>query len=197
MAMEDAMTKQEAGESAGRSLSPVPADVTLKIWDPFVRVFHWFLVGGLAVNYFELVRAGKLAHQVIGYVVLGLVAGRILWGLIGTRHARFADFVRAPRQIVAFLRQMATHRDPRYLGHNPAGGAMVLALLLATLLVGTSGWLCRTDWFFGVKWMKEAHEVLANALLALAGLHMFGVLHACWRHRENLVLSMVTGRKRR
>ena len=102
----------------------------------------------------------------------------------------------SPRRILAHLGDLLRHRDGRYLGHNPAGGAMVVTLILVTLLVGVSGWLTRTDWFFGVKWIEEAHEILANAMLALVVLHVLGVIHACWRHRENLVLSMVTGRKR-
>lgn len=197
MTMEDAVAKRRMKRMSGTPPSPVAAASHLRIWDPFVRVFHWLLVAGFAANFFELVRPGKSTHQVIGYVILGLIAARLVWGLIGPRHARFADFVRAPRQILDHLRQIVRSRDGRYLGHNPAGGAMIVALLLATAAVGATGWLSRTDWFFGVKWMGEAHEVLANAMLALVILHVLGVVHACWRHRENLVLSMVTGRKRR
>lgn len=195
MTMEDAVTKRGTKSMSGTSPTPEAAP-RLRIWDPFVRVFHWLLVAGFAANFFELVRAGKTAHQVIGYVVLGLIAARLVWGLVGPRHARFADFVRAPGHVVDHLRQMVRHRDRRYLGHSPAGGAMIVALLLAIVAVGATGWLSRTDWFFGIKWMEEAHEILANALLALVILHVLGVIHACWRHRENLVLSMVTGRKR-
>jgi cytochrome b len=172
------------------------ASMTLRIWDPFVRVFHWLLAIGFAVNFFELVRPGKYPHRVIGYVILGLIAARLIWGLIGSRHARFADFVRAPSKVLAHLRAIARNRDRRYLGHNPAGGAMIVMLLLTTLAVGATGWLSRTHWFFGVKWMEEAHEILANTMLALVIVHVLGVVHACWRHRENLVLSMLTGRKR-
>lgn len=195
MKMEDAVTKRWTKRMYGTPPTP-EAVPRLRIWDPFVRAFHWLLVAGFAANFFELVRPGKYAHQVIGYVILGLIAVRLVWGLIGPRHARFADFVRAPGHILDHLRQLVRHRDRRYLGHNPTGGAMIVALLLSIAAVGATGWLSRTDWFFGVKWMEEAHEVLANALLALVILHVLGVIHACWRHRENLVLSMVTGRKR-
>lgn len=196
MSMEDAAAKNPMGAHAPTSLPPATRSMTLRIWDPFVRVFHWLLVIGFAVNFFEIVRPGKYPHRVIGYIVLGLIAARLVWGLVGPRHARFIDFVRSPRHIFRHLSDLLRHRDGRYLGHNPAGGAMVVTLLLVTLLVGVSGWLSRTDWFFGVKWMEDAHGVLANVMLALVGLHVLGVLHACWRHRENLVLSMVTGRKR-
>lgn len=180
------------------SAFPTPAAPTapVKVWDPFVRAFHWLLVGGILANYFELVRAGRFAHQVIGYGVLVLVAARLLWGFVGSRHARFADFVRRPSAAWSHLRAAAAHRDRRYVGHNPAGGLMVLALLGAILAVGATGWLSRTDWFFSVKWMETLHGLLANALFGLACLHVLGVLHGSWRHRENLVLSMLTGRKR-
>lgn len=196
MTMEDAVAKQSSRRKYGTALSPAAQPMRLRIWDPFVRVFHWLLVIGFAVNFFELVRPGKYPHRVIGYVILSLIAARLIWGLVGPRHARFADFVRAPREIVGHLRAIFRKSDHRYLGHNPAGGAMIVALLLTTLAVGATGWLSRTDWFFGVKWMEDVHGVFANTMLALVVLHVLGVVHACWRHRENLVLSMLTGRKR-
>ena len=195
MAMEDAVATQGTKRTYG-TLSPAAESIRVRIWDPFVRVFHWLLVIGFAVNFFELVRPGKYPHRVIGYVILSLIAARLIWGLIGPRHARFADFVRAPREIIDHLRALIRNRDRHYLGHNPAGGAMIVILLLTTLAVGATGWLSRADWFFGVKWMEEVHGILANTMLALVILHVLGVVHACWRHRENLVLSMLTGRKR-
>jgi cytochrome b len=117
-------------------------------------------VAGFAVNYFELVRSGKLPHQVIGYVVLTLVAARILWGFVGPRHARFADFIRHPATIRRHLGEIFAHRDRRHLGHNPAGGAMVVALLATTILVGVTGWLNTTDWFFGSDFMKSCTSCL-------------------------------------
>ena len=194
MTMEGAVNVGSSDRTSGPS-TPERSGL-MQVWDPFVRVFHWLVVAGFIVNYFELVRSGKLPHQVIGYAVLALVAARILWGFVGPRRARFADFVRGPAAVRRHLGEMLAHRDRRYLGHNPAGGAMVLALLASMVLVGVTGWLSTTDWFFGSDFMEEAHELSANVMLALAGLHVLGVLHACWRHRENLVKSMVTGRKR-
>ena len=195
MTMEGAASAGSSDRTSGSS-TPERSAGPVQVWDPFVRAFHWLLAAGFVVNYFELVREGKLAHQVIGYVVLGLVAARILWGFVGPRHARFRDFVVHPIAALRHLRDTLAHRDRRHLGHNPAGGAMVVALLGSILLVGLTGWLSTTDWFFGSDVMEEAHEILANLMLALVGLHIFGVIHASWRHRENLVLSMVTGRKR-
>jgi len=188
-------TAQPVGTQPAAS-TPARHAALVRVWDPFVRVFHWLLVAGFAVNYFELVREGKQAHQIVGYAVLALIAARIVWGFVGPRTARFSDFVASPAAVRRYLGEMLAHRDRRYLGHNPAGGAMVLALLTVTILVGVTGWLNTTDWFFGSDAMEEAHEILANLMLALAGLHILGVIHASWRHRENLVLSMLTGRKR-
>ena len=193
------MTMEGAANTTIRTSAPSTPERragSVRVWDPFVRVFHWLLVAGFAVNYFELVREGKLAHQVIGYVVLGLVAARILWGFFGPRHARFSSFIARPPEVLRYIGDMLAHRSRRHVGHNPAGAAMVLALLAVTILVGATGWLSTTDWFFGSDFMEEAHEILANLMLALAGMHILGVIHASWRHRENLVLSMVTGRKR-
>jgi cytochrome b len=195
MTMEGAASAGSNDRTSGPS-SPQRRTGWVQVWDPFVRAFHWLVVAGFVVNYFELVREGKFAHQVIGYVVLGLVAARILWGFFGTRHARFGAFVVHPIAALRHLRDTLAHRDRRHIGHNPAGGAMVVALLVTTVLVGVTGWLNTTDWFFGSDFMEGTHELLANLMLALAGLHILGVLHASWRHRENLVKSMVTGRKR-
>lgn len=194
--MEGATDMVPTGKETSASSRGARRAAWVRVWDPFVRVFHWLLVAGFAVNYFELVREGKLAHQFIGYVVLGLVAARILWGFLGPRHARFTDFVRPPAAVRRHLGAILAHRDRRYLGHNPAGGAMILVLLTVAILVGLTGWLSTTYWFFGSDFVTEAHELLANVMLALAAMHILGVIHASWRHRENLVLSMVIGRKR-
>ena len=196
MSVEDANNVASKDPRSSAPSHPRRRAGVVQVWDPFVRVFHWILVVGFAVNYFELVRSGKLSHQIIGYVILALISARILWGFVGPRHARFADFVRHPSLVRRYLSDILTHRNERFLGHNPAGGAMVVTLLAAAVLVGVTGWLSTTDWFFGIKWMEDLHAILANVMLALVGAHILGVVHASWRHRENLVLSMVTGRKR-
>lgn len=195
MTMEGAASAGPSDRMSGPS-SPERRPGPMQVWDPFVRVFHWLMVAGFAVNYFELVRSGKLPHQVIGYGVLALVAARIMWGFVGPRHAHFGAFVVRPIAALRHLRDTLAHRDQRYIGHNPAGGAMVVALLTVTVLVGVTGWLNTTDWFFGSDAMQEAHAILSSIMLAMAAAHVLGVAHASWRHRENLVLSMVTGRKR-
>ena len=187
-------------DEAGRAMRPATAaspdtGATVKVWDPFVRVFHWSLVVlfGLA---FLTSEVSEKAHIWIGYAILALVGLRIVWGFIGSRHARFGDFVYRPSAVLAYLRDAVHLRAKRYLGHNPAGGAMVLALIAALLAVSGTGILMTLDRFWGVKWIEEVHEAAAFATLALVGLHVAGVLFSSLEHRENLVRSMLTGRKR-
>ncbi|MGR3400315.1 MAG: cytochrome b/b6 domain-containing protein [Paracoccus sp. (in: a-proteobacteria)] len=167
----------------------------IKVWDPFVRLFHWSLVALIAGTWLTA-DGPKILHEGMGYVIAGLVALRVIWGLIGPRHARFADFIRGPRPVLAHLRDLAAGRERRYLGHNPAGGAMIAALLLTVAGTALIGWLQTTDAFWGSSAMEEVHEVLATLILVLVGLHVAGVLVESLRHHENLVLSMLTGTKR-
>lgn len=163
----------------------------MKVWDAFVRVAHWTLVLGIAATWFT--RGG--IHEAIGYIALAVVAGRTAWGFIGPRHARFSQFVRAPRVTLDYARAVAAGRAPRYIGHNPLGGWMVVALLAAVALTAASGWLSVTDRFWGVAWVQDTHEALADLMLLLVAVHVGGVLHASHRQRESLVAAMVTGRK--
>lgn len=168
---------------------------TVKIWDPLVRVFHWSLVASFAIAWLSAEEWNDL-HQWAGYAAGALIGFRLLWGLVGTRYARFAQFIRSPGTVVSYLKDILTGRERRYLGHNPAGGMMIVALMLCMAALCVTGWLYTTDAFWGEEWVEETHELLANLLLALVGLHVAGVLVAGFRHRENLVRAMVTGRKR-
>ena len=114
------------------------APETVRVWDPLIRIFHWSLVAAFAIGWITGDDAEDL-HEVAGYVVLGLVVFRVLWGLVGTRHARFGDFVRGPRTVRRYLASLLTARPIHYLGHNPAGGWMVVALLAVNLLLCWSG----------------------------------------------------------
>ena len=165
------------------------------VWDLFVRVFHWGLVGAFGGAY-VLSEDGGPIHHALGYAVLGLVAARILWGLAGSYHARFANFVPTPRAFAEYTRAMVAGRERRYLWHNPAGGAMIIALLMLLTATGVTGWLLTTNAFWGSEALETLHGVCANAVLVCVALHVGGVLLASWRHRENLVSAMLTGRKR-
>ncbi len=168
---------------------------TVRVWDPLVRIFHWSLVAAFFGAWF-LGEDGGALHQALGYTVLGLVAFRLVWGVVGSRHARFADFVPTPRQLAGYVRDMLARREARHLGHNPAGAVMILALITLLAATGFTGWLQTTDAFWGSEMLEEVHGLLAHTTLVLVGLHVAGVVYSSLRHRENLVRAMVTGRKR-
>jgi len=168
---------------------------TVRVWDPFVRIFHWSLVGLFALA-FVTGDETEWLHLTAGYAIAGLLGLRILWGFVGSRHARFADFVRSPKATVAYLSSVATGRAPRHLGHNPAGGAMVLALIVMITAIAFTGFMMTTDAYWGAEWVEDLHEGLVYATLGLVGLHVSGVVLTGLAHGENLVKAMVTGRKR-
>jgi cytochrome b len=169
-------------------------DLTVPVWDCFVRVFHWSLAALVLTEYLTTDDARTL-HHLAGYAVLGLIGVRLVWGVIGSRHARFVSFVAGPRTVLAYLRALRQGTAPRHLGHNPAGGMMIVALLGLLIVVAGSGWLSETDVFYGVPWVDHLHHISAHLLLVLIGLHVCGVIVSSWLHRENLVLAMLTGRK--
>ncbi|MDC9822771.1 cytochrome b/b6 domain-containing protein [Devosia sp. ZB163] len=165
------------------------------VWDPLVRVLHWALAGSIAVAWFTSGHPKGL-HQWAGYTAGALIAIRLVWGFLGPGHARFTSFVRHPRTVLNYLGDIWRGRERRHLGHNPAGGAMIIALMTAVSAQVTIGWLQTTDMFWGVEWIEELHSALAKAILLLIGLHLIGVLVASIRHRENLPAAMITGLKR-
>jgi cytochrome b len=167
----------------------------VKVWDPFVRIFHWSLVAGFAAAFLTGDDLTKV-HIVIGYGVAALIALRVVWGFVGSPHARFADFVRGPRAVLDYVTQMLSFKAPRYLGHNPAGGAMVLALLAMLAVLSATGWAMTLDAFWGDELIEEVHETAAFLTLGLVVLHVAGVVFAGIEHGENLVRAMVTGEKR-
>ncbi len=168
----------------------------VKVWDPLVRIFHWSLVTFFTISWLTAEELDRV-HEWTGWVVLGLVGFRLVWGLIGPRTARFSTFVRGPRATLAYLKDMAAGRAKRYLGHNPAGGAMIVILLAALVATVLTGWLSTTDALWGREWVEELHEGVANLTLALIGLHIAGVILSSLLHRENLVKAMITGYKRK
>ncbi|MBI3149642.1 MAG: cytochrome b/b6 domain-containing protein [Betaproteobacteria bacterium] len=164
------------------------------VWDLPVRLGHWLMVAGFALAWVtgESER-WRLVHVFAGSTVMAVAAYRLLWGLIGSRHARFADFVRGPVQALGYLRQLLHRSPPHYTGHNPAAGWAILLLLALALASGASGWATYQE--LGGDWIEEAHELFAGLMLIIVGVHLLGVLLGSVAHRENLVWSMVTGRK--
>jgi cytochrome b len=165
-----------------------------KVWDPLLRLLHWTLAGSIAVAFLTGEEALNM-HTWAGLAALGVVATRIVWGLIGPCHARFGDFIPTPGEVIHHLRQMFAGQPAHYTGHNPAAGAMVILLLLMVLGVIASGLLGLTG-AGGGELAEELHEGLAWALLLLIGLHVSGVIVSSLVERQNLPLGMLTGRKR-
>jgi cytochrome b len=177
------------------SAPPGSGHAVERIWDPFVRVAHWSLVCTVATAWLTRHAAGSW-HEWLGYAALAVTASRLIWGGIGPRAARFGCFVRGPRATWQYARSALRGRERRFVGHNPLGAWMIVALLATTALVCASGWLYTTDRFWGVEWVERVHRTASNLLLGLIAVHVAGVLHASFRHRENLIAAMLHGRKR-
>jgi cytochrome b len=181
----------------------------IKVWDIFVRIFHWGLVLAFFIAYFTEDDFMWL-HSVAGYVVMGLIGLRLIWGFIGPLHARFSDFAYSPASIKAFVKDTLQLKAKRYIGHNPAGGAMIFLLLISLVLTGISGMVVyagedQAGPLAGLlagmshnmtEVFEEVHEFFANFTLFLVFVHVGGVIVESLLHHENLVRSMITGRKR-
>jgi cytochrome b len=166
----------------------------IPVWGALVRVLHWSLVLTVAAAWLTRHSPGRW-HEWLGYGTLAIVGARIAWGFLGSGHARFADFVRSFPATVRYARAVLARREARYLGHNPLGGWMVIALLSMLTLVGFTGWLYTTDRFWGVPWVEALHSTLSDVLFGFVALHILGVVFTSVRHRENLVAAMLHGRK--
>ena len=174
----------------------------VRVWDIGVRLFHWSFAAAVTAAWLTHVLHDRshALHVWIGYAAVGLVAARLLWGFVGTRHARFADFIKSPLHVVRYTGQMISGKAPRHLGHNPLGALMVLALLALVVVQATTGYVMthRGLSLFGLghRQLEELHGLTGNLFLILVPLHILGVVVASLMHRENLVAAMITGRKR-
>jgi cytochrome b len=165
------------------------------VWDLPTRVFHWLLavsfIGAFLTSESEYWRD---IHVALGYTVVGLIGFRLVWGLVGSRYARFSSFAFGPSKVVAYLKSLLGGSPQHYVGHNPAGSSVIYGMLLLGLVTGASGYAIYNE--LGGEWLEELHEAAANTMLALVGVHVAGVLVSSLVHRENLVRSMVDGYKR-
>jgi len=165
------------------------------VWDPVVRLCHWSLLAVVALAW-STRHGGGAWHEWFGHAAGAIVAVRLVWGFFGSPHARFAGFLRSPAETIRYAKLVLAHREPRHLGHNPLGGWMAVLLLATVALTVASGWLYITDEFWGVRWVEALHGASSDALLALATIHLAGVLFTSIRQRENLPAAMIHGRKR-
>ena len=168
---------------------------SIRVWDPFVRIAHWAVAAGCLAN-LSILRHADEPHEWVGYALTAIVLVRIVWGFLAPGHANFRDFAPSPSELLTYLRLLVVAREPRYLGHNPAGAVMMLTLMTLVIFCGVTGWMLGLDAFWGDSTVEALHEGGANAILVLAIIHVGGAIFASIRHRENLVKSMVTGRKR-
>ena len=219
---------RNAGIAAMTDLSTSDTDMEtgaahgkVRVWDPLVRIFHWSLVVAFAVAWLSAEDLSTV-HEIAGYAVAALVAFRVVWGFVGSRYARFAQFIKGPGTTLAYIGDMVHGKERRYLGHNPAGAVMVCALLLTLTGTAFTGWLLEEPARLsmlpdlpqivapafadedgeseysggGSEILEEMHEIFADVMLLLVALHIGGVVLASFRHHENLARAMVSGDKR-
>jgi cytochrome b len=164
------------------------------VWDAPTRVFHWLQALSFTAAYLTAYSERlRNYHVALGYILLGLLAFRLLWGVVGTRYARFSSFLFTPRQTIRYVLMMAKHRPLRYLGHNPAGSVSVWLLLGLGIAVSVTGVMALQDDAGDL--VVDLHALATNAMLAVVTLHLVGVLTSSVLHHENLVRAMLTGFK--
>jgi cytochrome b len=181
----------------------------IPVWDPIVRGFHWILAAAFLIAYITEEDFLSL-HVWAGYILLTAIAVRIVWGFIGTRHARFSDFVTSPSTAMQYVKDTFTFKAKRYIGHNPAGGLMIMIMIVSLIITGITGLLLYgaeehagpfAGWFMAASFfwedsLEEVHEFFANFTMVLVAIHLAGVLVESVLHRENLVRAMLSGDKR-
>jgi cytochrome b len=167
----------------------------IMVWDMPVRVFHWLLVICFAGAWLSS-ESERLAmiHYAFGYTACLLVLIRLIWGVIGTRYARFNQFLKSPKAVLGHFMAMLRGHPHHDVGHNPAGGLVMFALMLLILLIGLTGYLSVKE-FLG-DFASEAHEAVASLVLGLVIIHVIAAIGMSVFERQNLVRSMVTGKKK-
>lgn len=173
---------------------PASPGTEILVWDVPVRVFHWLLAFCFAGAYLTSEsEQWQLVHVTLGYTMAGLIAFRLVWGCIGSRYARFGDFVRGPAAVASYFRALLRGEPQRFLGHNPAGALAILALLACAAATAATGWIAWQE--TSAEWWEEVHEACANLMLGLVLVHVAAVIGSGWLHHENLVAAMFNGKK--
>ena len=170
------------------------AQENLAVWDWPVRLMHWLLVSCMIAAWITSDMPGA-AHEWLGYATGTLVLLRSLWGYAGNSYARFGQFLKPWAATRNYFSLVLSANAPRYLGHNPLGGWMVVALLSCVGLLSITGWAMNTDLLWGYAWPVRIHVAIAWLTCGLVVLHVLGVLFTSWQHKENLVKAMFTGNK--
>ena len=198
------MSQQDMIDVVDDSVIKLPSNPKtrqVKVWDILVRFTHWTVAAGIIANLF-FTEDGSDLHVYVGYTVLGLVVVRLLWGLVGTRYARFTNFFPTPTRLKRHLSALSIRRvDEQHLGHNPLAAIMMLSLWAVIIGLGVTGYLMETDIFSHIQLLgnkdvlEEIHELLANSLYLLVPLHIVAAIAMSYWQRQNLIKSMITGKK--
>ncbi len=169
---------------------------TIRLWDPLIRLFHWSLVFIFVANYF-VNEQGDDWHQWLGYTAVAWLVVRFLWGFFGSSAARWSDFFPTPARLASHARALTRGHVYHRLGHSPIGALIMILMMLCILALGVTGYMMQEiDYFWGTEWVETLHGTIANSLAALVVVHIAAALFISYRTRENLPLSMVTGKRR-
>ena len=170
---------------------------TEKLWDPLIRLFHWSIAAIFVANYF-INEAGEDWHQWLGYVAVVWLFVRFFWGFFGKGAARWADFFPTRANLTAHVTALISGEQYHRFGHSPLGGLVMILMMLCILSLGISGFMMEEiDYFWGEDWVENLHSWSANVLMALVSVHIFAALYESYRLKENLPLSMITGKRRK
>ncbi|AZF65946.1 cytochrome b/b6 domain-containing protein [Pseudomonas sp. LBUM920] len=173
------------------------AGESLRLWDPLVRLFHLSIAGVFVANYF-FNEAGDGWHVWLGYYAMAWLLVRLVWGFVGPRSARWSDFWPSPARLSAHVRRVLDGRGLHRLGHSPIGALVMLLMMSALLTLGISGFLMQeVDALWGADWPLQVHEATANVLLGLVCVHVLAAVYESLQVKDNLPLSMLTGRRKR
>lgn len=178
------------------------------VWDLPLRLFHWLLVIAILAAWFTSKQEGEMVeqHMLIGYFILSLVIFRLLWGVFGTKHARFKHFIPTPKKLTGYIKQTESTSTNKYAGHNPLGSLMVIAMIVLLLLQASSGLFINDDIFSSgpyhssvssdvAKFMKFIHHNAFDLILALTIFHLIAIGFYWLKKKNNLVIPMITGKK--
>lgn len=192
------MIEEVVPEARGAS-DRTPADRTVSrtvaVWDLPLRLWHWALAASILAAWFTPTVYDSL-HRIAGYTVLALLAFRLAWGFWGSRYSRFRMVGARLRAAPAYLWNLRRGMTGHYIGLNPAGTLMLVALLASLAVSTITGAMSVTVTFFGVWWVEDAHHYSSDAVIVLVVLHVLGVVLMGLLQRENLIRAMITGRKR-
>lgn len=170
---------------------------TEKLWDPLIRLFHWSIAAIFFANYF-INEAGEDWHQWLGYIAVAWLLVRFIWGFIGKGAARWADFFPTPQRLSVHIKALVKGEAYHRFGHSPLGGLVMILMMLCILCLGITGFMMQeVDYFWGEDWVENLHAWVADTLWILVLIHLLAALFESYRTKENLPLSMITGKRKK